>query len=87
MGKLTLKIGSGAIDTCLPPNVGTAFELKESQMPKAKVGHRAATGTPIKNHGERITRGLTDQWTPFALNGQVADVRTPLGSVFHIVKS
>ena len=51
--KITLKVDSGAIDTCIPPSVGKAFKLEESAMSKYKAEYRAASGTKIKNHGQR----------------------------------
>ena len=79
--KITLKIDSGAIDTCMPPKLGQAFQLRPSEMSKAGSKYRAANGSPIENFGERKISGWTDNWTPFGLIAQVADVRTPLGSV------
>ena len=87
MGKVTLKIDSGAVDTCIPIESALSYPIKESVMSKAGAGYRAANGTAIKNHGEKALHGLTGDWTPFKINAQVADVRTPLGSVHHIVKS
>ena len=87
MGETSLKIDSGAIDTCMPPTVAGAFPLRESAMSKAKAGYRAANGTPIRNHGEREIRGWTNEWSPFALTAQIADVRTALGSVYHMCRS
>ena len=49
--RIILKIDSGAVDTCIPPEVGKKLKLEESIMSKAKVVYRAANGTPIKNHG------------------------------------
>ena len=85
--KIVLKVDSGAIDTCIPPHVGQHFRLSESNMSRNQEGYRAANGTKIKNHGERSVCGLTDDWNSFKLKTQVADVRTPLGSVYHMVKS
>ena len=85
--KITLKIDSGAIDTCMPPKLGQAFPLKPSEMSRSGSRYRAANGSPIENFGERKISGWTDNWTPFGLVAQVADVRTPLGSVRSMLAS
>ena len=85
--RISLKIDSGAIDTCLPPKAANVFPLKESEMSKAGVNYRAANGSPIPNYGERLMKGFTDEWAQFALIAQVADVRTPLGSVRSMIQA
>ena len=87
MGKVTIKIDSGAIDTCIPPSVGKAFDIKESHMSRSNMSYRAANGTAIKNHGQRNLAAIDESWNPFKIEVQVADVSTPLASVFQICKS
>ena len=58
-----------------------------SEMSKSGSKYRAANGSPIENFGERKISGWTDNWTPFGLVAQVADVRTPLGSVRSMLAS
>ena len=82
-----MTIDSGAIDTCLPKGAAKAFPLKESPMSKAGANYRAANGSPNPNYGERLMNGVTDEWTPFALIAQVADVRTALGSVRSMIQA
>ena len=85
--RIIMKIDSGAIDTCIPPDVGRRFKLEESQMSKARSHYRAANGTQIKNHGKRAITAFNDQWTPLKVEAQVADVSTPLASVFQMCSS
>ena len=85
--KITLKVDSGAIDTCIPPSVGKAFKLEESAMSKYNAEYRAANGTKIKNHGQRKISAMDESWSPFKLEAQVVDVSTALGSVFHMCNS
>ena len=85
--KMSIKIDSGAIDTCVPPSVGQAFKIQESHMSKNQATYRAANGTTIKNHGQRSISALDESWSPFKINAQVADVSTPLASVYQMCKS
>ena len=87
MGKLSLKIDSGAVDTVIPPSTGRAFPVKPSEMSRAGLGYRAANGSPIPAHGERYLSGVSDNWIPFNIKAQVAGVRSPLGSVMHMIKA
>ena len=85
--KITFKVDSGAIDTCIPPSVGKAFKLEESAMSKYHAEYRVANGTKIKNHGQRSLSAMDESWSRFKLEAQVADVSTTLGSVYHVCKS
>ena len=51
------------------------------------LSYKAANGTEIKNFGERVVRGLGDQWQGINMNMQVADVKTTLGSVNQMIKA
>ena len=59
----------------------------QSLRPKSGKSYRAANGTPIKAYGERSLKGVTDNWHPFNIEAQVAAVKSPLGSVMHMIKS
>ena len=85
--KISVKIDSGAIDSCLPVSMCQSFKTSESRMSKGGIKYRAANGTPIKNFGEKNLKGWTEEGIPFAFKTQVAEVKTPLGSVYHMVKS
>ena len=56
-------------------------------MSKNNANYRAANGSPIKNHGKRSLAAYNDYWTPFKIEAQVADVSTPLASVYQMCRS
>ena len=82
-----MKIDSGAVDTVIPKSAGQAFKVRPTQMSKSGRGYRAANGSPIEAFGERSLKGVTDNWYPFNIKAQVAAVKSPLGSVMHMVKA
>ena len=85
--RITLKIDSGAIDTVIPPSVAKAFPTKSTAASRAGIGYRAANGSKIAAFGERQVKGVTDDWLPFNIKTQVAGVKSPLGSVMHMIKA
>ena len=78
---------SGAIDSCIPKTAADAFATTESEMSRNKVGHLAENGSKINNHGEKSLKGWTTHYLPFNIKAQVADVKTPLGSVYQMIRS
>ena len=85
--KITVKVDSGAIDSCMPPEVGQAFPLQPTEASRAGLKYRAANGTEIANHGERKLQGLGADWAPIGMTLQVADVKTTLGSVNRMIQA
>ena len=85
--KISLEIDSGAIDTAIPPHVAQAFPTKSTESSRAGIGYRAANGSKIPTYGERQVQGVTDGWMPFNIKTQVAGVKSPLGSVMHMIKA
>ena len=85
--RLPIKIDSGAIDTVIPPSVATYFPLQETESSKSGSGFRAANGTHIAHHGQRRIVGLGDQWNQMGITAQVAEVKTPLGSVHQMINA
>ena len=85
--KLVLKIDSGAVDTVIPKSICKAFPVRPTEMSRAGEGYRAANGSPIPAYGEKQLSGVTDEWLPFNIKAQVAGVKSPLGSVMHMIKS
>ena len=85
--KVTLKIDSGAIDTVFPPGAAQAFPVKPTEASKAGQGYRAANGSKIPAFGEKVVSGFTGSWLPFNITAQVAGVKSPLGSVYHMIKA
>ena len=85
--RIAVKIDSGAIDTVMPPAVGKHFNTIQTEMSQRGPGFRAANGSPIKHYGQRILRGVGDQYQPLNMTAQVADVKTTLGSVNQMLKA
>ena len=85
--RLSLKIDSGAVDTVIPRSTGKAFPVKESEMSRSGQSYRAANGSPITAYGERHLSGVSNDWIPFNIKAQVADVKAPLGSVMHMIRA
>ena len=69
------------------PETAKAFELKPTVSSKAGLNYAAANGTEIKNHGQRIIRGLTGDWVPVESAAQIAEVKRNLASAMRIVKA
>ncbi len=54
------QIDAGAVDTVGPEETPQAFEMKETMMSKKGVGYVAASGSSIKNYGEKNIVDYTD---------------------------
>ena len=61
--------------------------IKRKERSEKRPGFRAANGSEIKHHGQRIIKGITDQFAPMGITAQVADVQTTLGSVNQMLKA
>ena len=85
--RIAMNIDSGAIDTVMPPNIGNHFSTVETHASRNWPGFRAANGSPIKHYGQRILKGVGDQYQLVSLTTQVADVKTTLGSVYQMLKA
>ncbi len=57
------QVNSVAIDTVGPKEIARAFGMKETAMSKRGVGLAAASGSRIKNYGEKKIIGHTDART------------------------
>ena len=82
---ITVTVDSGAYNTVGPPNVGTHFEVKPTEASAAGRHYRAANGSVIRNHGQRVATGRTNEGTLVTMPIQVADVGKVLGSVREMV--
>ncbi len=49
LGRVRVQIDSGAIDTVGPKEIAKAFEVKETEMPKRRIGQVAASGSSIES--------------------------------------
>ena len=72
-----MQIDSGAIDTVAPKEVAASFPIRRTNASHMGMGHIAANGTRIENHGERVVQGYRDDGTGIAMAMQVTDVRNP----------
>ena len=78
--KIRIQIDSGAVDTVGPKSAGKAFYIKPTKASKAGKHYIAANGSTIKNYGERIITGETDNHIKVCMPMQVADVKKVLMS-------
>ena len=58
--------------------------MHEKTASKNGIGYIAANGTKIKNYGEKLIKGRTDDRTNVSMATQCADVTKTLGSVYRI---
>ena len=84
---IPVTVDSGAYNTVGPPSVGTHFKVTPTEASAKGKHYRAANGTIIHNHGQRVVTGRTDEGTLVSMPIQVADVSKVLGSVREMVKS
>ena len=79
-----ITIDSGAVDTVGPTKVGEGFPITPTRESMMGIGFRAANGTPIKNHGERVIEGSTQGGQSLIMRITVADVSNVLAPVSNI---
>ena len=84
---ISVTVDSGAFNTVGPPKVGTYFNLTPTEASAQGKHYRAANGSIIRNHGQRVVTGRTEEGTLVSMPIQVADVSKVLGSVREMVKS
>jgi hypothetical protein len=82
--KIRVNVDSGAVDWVTNKETARAFDVKPTRASKDGRGYRAANGTKIKNYGERVVEGFTEDWSPVKVAMQVADVNKTLGSVYRM---
>ena len=83
--RIPVKLDSGAVDTVMPPSVGTNFKLTQTELSKTGPGFNAANGSHIEHYGQRKIRGMSDEYRSMTMTAQVADVRNTLMSVYQIL--
>ena len=76
-----MQIDSGAIDTVGPKEIAGACKMRETEISKKGVGYVAANGSGIKNHGDEMIAGYTDEGEGISMRVQCADVKKVLCSV------
>ena len=84
---ITVTVDSGAYNTVGPPKTGTYFDLTPTEASARGRHYRAANGSVIRNHGQRVVKGRTNEGTLVSLPIQIADVSKVLGSVREMVDS
>ena len=70
-----------------PPDTAQSFPVTSTAASRAGQGYRAASGSIVPAFGETQVSGFTGSWVPFNLKAQVAGVKSPLGSVYHMIKA
>ena len=79
--KVRIQVDSGAIDTVGPKSMAGAFRMRETEMSRKGIGFVAANGSEIKNYGEKLIVGYTDEGGAVSMKVQCADVKKVLCSV------
>ena len=76
--KIRIQIDSGAVDTVGPKSIGRAFAIKDTPASKGGKNYVAANGSTIKNYGERLIKGETENGLKVSIPMQVAYVKKVL---------
>ena len=82
---LVVTVDSGAYNTVGPVKAATHFKIEPTRASQTGQHYRAANGSTIKNHGQRIVSGSNENGKQVSLPIQVADVDKVLGSVREVV--
>ena len=82
--RIVVQTDSGALDTVTPKDAAPGIMLKETMASKNGIGYVDANGTIIKNYGEKMIKGKTDDGTSVSMAMQCADVTKTLGSVYRM---
>ena len=77
-------IDSGANAPVMPPTIGSAYSVTESEGSKAGNAYQAANGGIIPNLGEKLMPVVTKEGAVKGYMSQCADVTTVLQSVNHL---
>ena len=78
---------SGAIDWVTPPGTAKSCPLRESRLSRSGLGYRAANGTSIKNHGQKLVKCVNENWKSVGAVMQVADVKKTLAAAIKICQA
>ncbi len=80
-------IDSGASVPVMPPDMGRAYSLEDSEGSKKGTEYECANGHVIPNLGQKRMPVVTSEGTLRGYTTQCADVSKPLQSVRHLVRS
>jgi len=85
--QISVIIDSGASVPVMPPGLGKAYELEESEAFRRGTEYECANGQPIANLGQKRMPVVTAEGTLRGYTSQCADVSKPLQSVRHLVRT
>ena len=85
--QISVIIDSGASVPVMPPGMGKAYELEESEAFKRGTEYECANGQPIANLGQKRMPVVTAEGTLRGYTSECADVSKPLQSVRHLVRT
>jgi len=85
--QISVIIDSGASVPVMPPGMGKAYELEESEAFRRGTEYECANGQPIANLGQKRMPVVTAEGTLRGYTSQCADVSKPLQSVRHLVRT
>ena len=77
---ITVTLDSGAYNTVGPRRVGSYFPIKPTEASQTGKHFSAANGTVIKNYGQRVIKGRSEEGAVVTMPIQVAEVGKVLGS-------
>jgi hypothetical protein len=69
---IRVNVDSGAIDSCIPPNVASMFKVRSTKMSENGGYYTSASGGVIYNEGERDVKGVTDDAQELSMTFQEA---------------
>ena len=77
---VTVTLDSGAYNTVGPRKVGSYFPVKPTEASQTGKHFSAANGSVIRNYGQRVIQGRSEEGATVTMPIQVADVGKVLGS-------
>ena len=77
---MTVTLDSGAYNTVGPRKVGSYFPVKPTEASQTGKHFSAANGSVIRNYGQRVIQGRSEEGAEVTMPIQVADVGKVLGS-------
>ena len=77
---VTVTLDPGAYNTVGPLKVGSYFPVKPTEASQTGKHYSAANGSVIRNYGQRVIQGRSEEGAEVTMPIQVADVGKVLGS-------
>ena len=84
---VTVTADSGAYNTVGPTTAATHFKITPTEASSKGRHYSAANGSVIRNYGQRVITGRTNEGTLVSMPIQVADVTKVLGSAREMVNA